>query len=80
MSNSLREDLAEYAHDAWREYMEYFLGKLRKAPGGGLYISPNYVRALRRQMSLDYAKLMPHEQNLDREQADRILDVILRSK
>lgn len=76
MSSILREGLAEYAHTAWSEYMDYFLSKLEKNPEGELIIPPAYAQALQRQIITPYADLSTTEQDYDRDEADKMIAVV----
>lgn len=81
----VREQLAEYAHDAaWSGWMEYLFGKCRPdyyvddiaTPNGDLVIPKELVERWRRQMATKYADLPREEQQSDLAKADKMLAII----
>lgn len=73
MPDRRREALAVYAHQAWAAYMTYHLEQGRLNKDGSITLSPEYVKALRRQAGLSFTELTVREQDLDRQEADKIL-------
>lgn len=74
--NRLREILARHAHDEWSSYVLYLLSKLHEQPDGSLTIPTGYAAALRRQATTAYETLIDSEQELDREQADKLIALL----
>lgn len=74
--DEMREQLAEYAHTAWADWMSYLLGKLTPQPDGSLVIPAGYVQALQRQIATPYADLTEAEQDSDRREADAMLTIV----
>lgn len=86
-----REDLAEYAHEAWSGWMKYLFSKGEyrwvEAPTEShgkverVWIMPQWaVERWTRQMNTPYADLSEEERKSDREEADKMIDIFLRSK
>lgn len=71
-----REALAEYAHAAWSGWMAYLFARSLVHPDGSVTIPPDLVARWKRQVSTPYADLPPHEQDSDRDEADRMLAII----
>ncbi len=71
-----REALATYAHEAWSSYMEYFLNKLGKDSKGNLIISRSYVLSLRALIATEYSELSEDDKKGDRDEADKISEVL----
>ena len=79
--NVQREKLAEYAHEAWSEWMKYIfskcfddIGQLNKS-NGILILSADLVRRWTRQMNTPYNELSEDEKESDREEADKIISI-----
>lgn len=72
---SLREDLAEVAHDVWSDWMNHLLGKAT-APEDGVVLPVELVERWERQMGTPYAKLSWEERESDRKVADRYLETL----
>jgi len=78
LSERLLESLAKYAHDSWSTYMRYFLLNCgNTAPDGTLTIPASYLAALWKQINTPYAELSAKEQDSDRIEAERMLQIIL---
>ena len=75
MSDEIREQLAAYAHEAWSGWMRYFLSKCERA-NGEFAIPYDYLRNIKRQMNTPYAALSDQEKDGDREEADKMLQII----
>lgn len=78
-----REQLAEYAHDAWSSWMKYlfqqgqFKGKIVEGKHVMEWIMPAwFVERWQRQMNTPYADLPESEKESDREEADRMLAIV----
>lgn len=76
-----REKLAEYAHEAWSDWMRYMFSKGKVIEGrideGGAVLLPAWaVDRWQRQMNTPYADLSEKEKELDRAEADKILAII----
>lgn len=75
---SLREDLAEYVHEARSGLVRYlFEHSYQREQDGTFCICHGLSERWRRQMTTPYAALSPEEQDSDRAEADRILKIVL---
>lgn len=70
-----REALAKLAHEQWTGWMRHLFSKC-EAVEGGLLIPVEWAARWTRQMTTSYAALSDAEQNSDREEADRVLDLL----
>ena len=82
MCDKLREELAEYAHDAWAGWMKYMFEKsIPYKPGeiqaeeGALIIPKWAVERWTRQMNAEFGELPEREIGSDFEEADKILSI-----
>lgn len=76
----LREKLAEYAHVAWSGWMKYLFEKCEgDAPAGTLTIPKWAVERWQRQMTAKYEDLPEEEKKSDRDEADRMLEIVLKA-
>lgn len=76
MGKELREDLAEYAHEAWSGWMKYMFSK-GELNEDGTYTMPAWaVERWQRQMNAPYADLPETEKESDREEADKMLAIV----
>ena len=85
----LREALAQYAHDAWSGWMQYLFSKghFKQQPEAGslngqetVWIMPAWaVERWTRQMHTSYADLPEEEKVSDREEADKMLEIIMQT-
>ena len=72
----MREELAEYAHDAWAGWMKYLFEKSILNADGTVTI-PNWaVIRWRRQMNTQYKALPEGDKELDRQEADKMLAIL----
>lgn len=77
MEVDLREELAEYAHDAWARYMRYFFDQCQKYKWGT--VAPrDYVRRLGQLIDLPYSELTQESADMDRAEADKMLAAVAR--
>ena len=76
MNDDMREQLAALAHAQWAGWMEYMFSKCRADSPGGLTIPMWAVERWQRQMNTPYAELPEEEKNSDREEADKVLQLI----
>lgn len=74
---NLREDLAEYAHQAWSGWMQYLFANSTPNGDGSWTIEPDLCSRWRRLMTTPYAALPPEEQAADRAEADRMVEVFV---
>ena len=87
MGEELREDLAEYAHDAWAGWMKYMFSKGEIISGtdseGKAFtrcVIPTWaVERWMRQMNTPYAELPESEKESDRDEADKMLEIVCHS-
>lgn len=83
-TNNLRESLAKYAHQAWAGWMEYLFAKsiyhegcIKCNSDKGEYIIPRWaVERWKRQMNTPYEELSEEEKQSDREEADRMIEIM----
>lgn len=78
--NKLREELAEYAHDAWSGWMRYLFEKSTKNDDGTVTIPSWAVERWTRQMNTPYDELPEEEKESDRAEADRMLEIVMKRK
>ena len=73
-----REILAALAHRQWSGWMEYLFSKCIAVDdgSGNLIIPSDYVQALERQMYTKYTQLSEAEKDLDRKEADKVLEAL----
>ena len=72
----LREQLAELAHEQWSGWMKYLFDKSTINDDGTATIPPWAVERWYRQMNTEYKDLPTHEQDSDRTEADKIIDLV----
>ena len=72
----IRESLSEYAHEAWSGWMKYMFSKMTMNNDGTATMPKWAVERWTRQMNKKYADLPEDEKNSDRDEADRILDIM----
>ena len=74
----MREELAEYAHNAWAGWMKYLFEKSILNADGTVTI-PNWaVIRWQRQMNTQYGALPEGDKELDRLEADKMLAIVER--
>lgn len=85
MSSDKREDLAEYAHDAWGGWMKYLFSKgiiqnrYNSVTGtfeDELVLPAWAVERWQRQMNTPYSDLPENEKESDRKEADRMIEIM----
>lgn len=83
LGKSVREQLAEYAHEAWTGWMEYLFNKtIPYKPGEvqaeeGAVIIPKWaVERWKRQVDTKYSDLPEDEKESDRQEADKIIAIV----
>lgn len=74
--NEIRESLADIQHEIWAHWMNYQFSKCIENEDGSLTIPANLVVRWRGQADTFYDQLTELEKDSDREQADKILDVL----
>lgn len=72
----LREQIAGVQHEIWSHWMQYLFSVSHANPDGSFTIPADKVRHWHRQMNTPYLKLSESEKDSDREQADKILEII----
>lgn len=71
------EALADYAHEAWSGWMKYLFSRCTgPTDDGGLVIPRESVDRWLRQSNTPYSELPWNEQESDREEARKMLEVI----
>ena len=75
---SMRELVAEVQHEIWAHWMEYMFSQCERVEDakGVLQIPSDKVYRWIRQMNTPYAELSDKERESDREQADKVLNVL----
>jgi hypothetical protein len=74
----LREQLAEYAHNAWAGWMTYLFSKNIVNPDGTFTIPAEYVERWYRQMQTAYQELPENEKQSDLKEANEIITIVER--
>lgn len=72
-----RELLAAYAHNAWAGWMRYLFSKGTFNEDGTWTMPAWAVERWQRQMNTAYADLPDKERESDRQEADKILDIVI---
>lgn len=73
---SLRESLAAYAHDAWSGWIKYQFGKCDFDSNGNLILPKEFVDRWVRQCTTPYKDLPESEKLSDRDEADKMLNLV----
>lgn len=77
MNDKLREELAEYVHDAWSGWLQHLFRRCCiHEDANHCLIPPNLTHRLRRSMETPYSELPETEKEKDRLQADEMLKII----
>ncbi len=74
--NKLREKLAELAHDQWSGWMRYLFEKGNHNHDGTWTMPSWAVNRWSQQMMTPYSELSEEEQDSDRKEADKFLNVL----
>lgn len=72
----LKEQLADYAHDAWCGWMQYLFKKSKKNNNGTVTIPKWAVDRWSRQANTLYDKLSEDEKESDRDEAKKMIDIL----
>lgn len=72
----LCEALSDLEHQRWGGYMQYFLAKLQELPNGDLVIPAGYADNLLKLAQTPYAELSADQQDNDRREVGKTLDLI----
>lgn len=72
----MREELAEYAHDAWSGWHRYMLSKCQVNQDGSVTIPLWAVQRWQRQMNTPYADLPESEKASDLTEADKMIAIM----
>ncbi len=73
-----KEELAQYAHEAWTGWMLYMFGKCQCNTDGSMNIPEWAVERWKRQVNTPYSYLSEEEKQSDRAEADKMLEIISR--
>lgn len=76
MSDDLREQLAALAHEQWSGWMQYLFNKGVFNDDGTWTMPAWAVERWSRQAASHYAGLSEQEKDSDREEADKMLQII----
>ena len=71
-----REQLAEYAHEAWSGWMNHLFSKSREHAHGVVVIPEWAVKRWTRQAKTPYNELPEEEKESDRAEADKMLAIV----
>jgi len=74
--NNTREALSDYAHEAWTGWMKYMFTKAEINEDGTWTMPKEFVDRWQRQMNTPYVELPEGEKKSDREEADKMLNII----
>ena len=72
----LREALAAVQHEIWAHWMRYVFKICDTDDYGNVIITENLVNRWHDQINTSYANLSEKEKDSDREQADKVLEVL----
>jgi predicted NACHT family NTPase len=75
-NEALREELANYAHEAWSGWMKYLFSKTTRNWDDSVTISAEFVDRWERQLGTSYPLLPENEQQSDKDEADKILKIM----
>ena len=78
--NDTREELAAYAHEAWSGWMKYMFSKCKKQDDGTIVVPSDLVERWEFQMKTSYADLPDDMKPSDRDEADKMLKIMDKSK
>lgn len=76
MSNELREQLADVQHAIWAHWMRYMFTQGTVNPDGTWTMPAEKVQRWGGQLRTPYSALTEKERESDREQADKVLEVL----
>lgn len=71
-----REKMAACVHESWSRWMKYLFEKSQDRQDGTAIIPAWAVQRWKRQMNTPYEDLPEREKDTDREEADKILEVL----
>jgi len=71
------EQVAEVQHEIWSHWMKYLFSVSKLWGNGTVNIPAEKVQRWKRQMCTPYAELTEREKDSDREQANKVLEVLL---
>jgi len=75
-TDELREAFASLAHEQWSGWMEYLFSKSTKNEDGTVTLPAWAVERWERQVATPYADLSEKEQDSDRTEADKFIEVL----
>ncbi len=76
LKETLREKLADYAHDAWSRWMTHLFSKCQINRDGTLTIPKSSVDRWTMQMDTAYADLPEDMKKSDRDEADKMMAIM----
>ena len=76
MDKELREKLADVQHAIWSHWMDYLFNQCQEYPDGSMMIPAEKALHWQRQLNTPYAELTEREKDSDRDQADKVLEVL----
>jgi hypothetical protein len=76
MNEQLIEYLADYAHTAWSGWMKYMFTKAKLNEDGSWTVPTWAVERWQRQMNTAYKQLPDADKQLDRQEAEKMLNII----
>lgn len=75
---SLQYQLAAYAHEAWAGWMRYLFSKSTLNLDGSVTIPREFAERWLRQMTTPYDELPENEKQSDRDEAEKIQEIVKR--
>lgn len=87
MTKYLKEELADYCHDAWSRWMRYMVSKGRltterqefdRTYWTQMEVPSALISRWNRQMKMPYNELPESEKGTDRDEAEKILSIVLK--
>ena len=76
MPDTLHEELADLCHEQWAGWMRYLFDNGIDNYDGSWTMPAEFVERWRRQMKMPYLKLSKSEQDSDRREVDKFLEVV----
>jgi hypothetical protein len=74
--NDLREQLAALQHEIWAHWMNYLFSVSQEEQDGAYRIPVEQAQRWIKQVNTSYVELSDLEKESDREQADKVLDLL----
>ena len=73
----MREELAQYSHEVWAQWMKYLFSECEENDDGSVTIPAEFISRWDRQLNTLYKDLPENEKESDRAEADKIIKIIM---